>query len=568
MQYVETSSKVWSFVLSAPVTNSYVSIGFSSNGKMVKSSCMVGWISGDGTPTMKQYYLGGTKTNQVIADQGNLMIVANSSSITAKSSRIYLAFQLNTSQPSQHLIYAVGKTGAIASAPDYALADHRAKISTLLSYSTAIVARYMKQWDPIWFYSHAVFQSCAFILGIFGMLSGFVLEDRLNTEVSTHKGLGIFIIALASLQVTALFVRPGKESKVRKYWNWYHHTAGRLLIVLAIANVFYGIHLGEEGNGWNVGEFNILEIMDKGKKLIQEEENGFSSVKNQHNVTSSSSQPPLEMQTTLEQSATEKSGAIASTSKDPAKTREAPAIVDKATKKPKRFEIRKPMLPQELENLAKTDPKKAKRIIQNRSSAKRSKEKKKLYECTLNHQLDKLTSMAATLSTKLTSLETENKSLVLEHSKLKDREHKIKQMIDLQQAKNDEIRKEIKFFKSLQPRQIPNEAVHRNMINLNSPAPSVNGAGHQAVGPSSAVAQQDLNSANINARHHAIGPFIIAQPGLNFVNVNGQLYALGLTMAAHPGLNLQSHVHQQLQHHLQQQRDAQDSEQVRPATSK
>ncbi|OMP01908.1 hypothetical protein CCACVL1_02977 [Corchorus capsularis] len=314
--------------------------------------------------------------------------------------------------------------------------------------------------------------------------------------------------------------------------------------------------------------------MDKGKKPIQEEENGISSVKNhQHNVTSSSSQPPLEMQTTIEQSAaaTEKCGAIASTSKDPAKTREAPAIVDKATKKPKRFEIRKPMLPQELENLAKTDPKKAKRIIQNRSSAKRSKEKKKLYECTLNHQLDKLTSMAATLSTKLTSLETENKSLVLENSKLKDREHKIKQMIDLQQAKNDEIRKEIQFFKSLQPRQKPNEAVGRNMINLNSPAPSVNGAGHQAVvGPSTAAAQQDLNSANINARHHAIGPFIIAQPGLNFVNVNGQLYALGLTMAAHPGLNFQTqsiHVRQQ-QDHLQQQRERQDSEQVRPATSK
>ncbi|OMP01910.1 Cytochrome b561, eukaryote [Corchorus capsularis] len=259
---------------------------------MVKSSCMVGWISGDGSPTMKQYYLGGTKTNQVIADQGNLMIVANSSSITAKSSRIYLAFQLNTTQPSQHLIYAVGKIGAIASAPDYTLADHRAKVSTLLSYSTgtiasktpnsklrkthgiltmlswgilmiigAIVARYMKQWDPLWFYSHAVFQSCAFILGIFGMLSGFVLEDRLNTEVSTHKALGIFIIALASLQVTALFVRPGKESKVRKYWNWYHHTAGRLLIVLAIANVFYGIHLGEEGNGWNVGYGVVIAIL-------------------------------------------------------------------------------------------------------------------------------------------------------------------------------------------------------------------------------------------------------------------------------------------------------------------
>ncbi|MBA0617825.1 hypothetical protein Godav_027243, partial [Gossypium davidsonii] len=45
---------------------------------------------------------------------------------------------------------------------------------------------------------------------------------------------------------------PGKESKVRKYWNWYHHNGGRIVILIAIANVFYGIHLGEDdGTSWN-----------------------------------------------------------------------------------------------------------------------------------------------------------------------------------------------------------------------------------------------------------------------------------------------------------------------------
>lgn len=51
----------------------------------------------------------------------------------------------------------------------------------------------------------------------------------------------------------AIVARPDKESKVRKYWNWYHQSVGRVLIILAVANIFYGIHLGNAGSGWNAG---------------------------------------------------------------------------------------------------------------------------------------------------------------------------------------------------------------------------------------------------------------------------------------------------------------------------
>ena len=59
----------------------------------------------------------------------------------------------------------------------------------------------------------------------------------------------------------AVFARPDKESKLRKFWNWYHYCAGRLLIAFAIANVFYGIHLGEKGKEWNVGYGVVLAIL-------------------------------------------------------------------------------------------------------------------------------------------------------------------------------------------------------------------------------------------------------------------------------------------------------------------
>ncbi|XVF72358.1 hypothetical protein PTKIN_Ptkin12aG0115500 [Pterospermum kingtungense] len=292
LRYAETSSNVWSFVLSAPDTNSFIAMGFSSNGMMVGSSAMVGWISADGTATVKQYFLGGQSPNLVLPDQGKLTIVTNSSSITLQSSRLYMAFQLNTSQPLSRVIYSVGQIRVIPSSPDYTLAEHRDKVSTILNYVSgtsasksphsrlrkshgilnmlswgilmiigAIVARHLKQWDPIWFYSHAAIQSCAFILGISGIICGFALEHRLEAHVPTHKGLGIFILVLGCLQVMAVFARPDKESKRRKFWNWYHYSVGRILIVFAMANVFYGIHLREKGRGWNAGYGVVIAIL-------------------------------------------------------------------------------------------------------------------------------------------------------------------------------------------------------------------------------------------------------------------------------------------------------------------
>lgn len=64
-----------------------------------------------------------------------------------------------------------------------------------------IVARYLKPYDPLWFYLHTCIQSFGFILGIIGVVCGFVLNNKLNADVSTHKALGIIILVLGCLQV-------------------------------------------------------------------------------------------------------------------------------------------------------------------------------------------------------------------------------------------------------------------------------------------------------------------------------------------------------------------------------
>ncbi|RDY06660.1 Cytochrome b561 and DOMON domain-containing protein, partial [Mucuna pruriens] len=290
LRYSQTSPNIWSFILSAPNPNSYIAMGFSPNGGMTGSSAIVGWISSSGGG-MKQYYLTGLTPNQVVPDRGNLKILTNSTFITSQSSRLYMAFQLQTNQPLPRLIYAFGPNAMFPSAPSFALTQHQDKVSISLNYATgssasnpymnlkkshgvlnilgwgiliimgAIVARYFKEWDPFWFYFHTTVQSLGFVLGVIGVISGLVLDNQLHIDVSLHKALGIIILVLGCLQVMAFLGRPKKESKVRKYWNLYHHNMGRILIILAVANIFYGIQLGREGRGWNIGYGVVLAIL-------------------------------------------------------------------------------------------------------------------------------------------------------------------------------------------------------------------------------------------------------------------------------------------------------------------
>ncbi|KAJ6401539.1 hypothetical protein OIU84_016860 [Salix udensis] len=120
LRYAQTSSNLWSFVLSAPDANSYIAIGFSSNGLMIGSSAVVGWISAtDGSSGVKKYFLGGQSSEEVVPDGGNLVV--NTSAIVTQSSRLYLAFQLTADQPSQRIIYALGRTGLMPSSPSFSL---------------------------------------------------------------------------------------------------------------------------------------------------------------------------------------------------------------------------------------------------------------------------------------------------------------------------------------------------------------------------------------------------------------------------------------------------------------
>jgi hypothetical protein len=71
----------------------------------------------------------------------------------------------------------------------------------------AIVARYCRGWDPLWFYLHAGIQFVGFILGLAGVVAGVSLYGKIKADVPAHRGLGIFVLVLGILQVCTFCLR-------------------------------------------------------------------------------------------------------------------------------------------------------------------------------------------------------------------------------------------------------------------------------------------------------------------------------------------------------------------------
>ncbi|WOL15597.1 cytochrome b561 and DOMON domain-containing protein [Canna indica] len=145
-------------------------------------------------------------------------------------------------------------TAAAASGGGLSLAKSHALL-TIIGWGILLpagiaMARFMKHYDPSWFYLHTSTQGIGFVAGIVGVIAGFKLERDLG-EYGAHKALGVVVLALGCVQVTAILARPKEKSKARKYWNWYHHCVGRAAVVGATANVFYGLWLAKEAKDWS-----------------------------------------------------------------------------------------------------------------------------------------------------------------------------------------------------------------------------------------------------------------------------------------------------------------------------
>uniref|UniRef100_A0ACD5VTQ6 Uncharacterized protein n=1 Tax=Avena sativa TaxID=4498 RepID=A0ACD5VTQ6_AVESA len=291
LRYAQDGDNVLRVVLSAMYSSGWVGMGFSKDGLMVGSSAMVGWVGKTGQSHVKQFALNGKAPSLVIADRGFLISNNGDHTVVVKEAKIYLAFQLSFNSPlkQQQVLFAFGSAIPV----NDRLAEHQDKTSMNFDFTTgsssgssfpnglkrthgalnlfawgvllpigAIIARYCRGWDPLWFYLHAGIQFVGFILGLAGVVAGVSLYGKIQADVPAHRGLGIFVLVLGILQILAFFLRPNKDSKYRKYWNWYHHWVGRLVLFFAAVNIVVGIKVGGAGNSWKVGYgFNVAILL-------------------------------------------------------------------------------------------------------------------------------------------------------------------------------------------------------------------------------------------------------------------------------------------------------------------
>ncbi|CAN8265618.1 unnamed protein product [Cochlearia groenlandica] len=125
-----------------------------------------------------------------------------------------------------------------------------------------LAARYMRTYqglDPMWFYIHIFFQTTGYFAGLLGGLGTAIYMARhTGMSATPHTVIGLVLFGLGFLQILALKARPDKDHKYRKYWNWYHHTVGYVVIVLSIYNIYKGLSILQPGSAWKIAYTTII----------------------------------------------------------------------------------------------------------------------------------------------------------------------------------------------------------------------------------------------------------------------------------------------------------------------
>lgn len=104
-----------------------------------------------------------------------------------------------------------------------------------------VIARCFKELDPLWFKLHRAIQSLGVLLGVVGLALGFVIAGGWGGRFTVHRNLGLAATILGLAQIPAIRWRPALSHPRRRLWNLFHWWTGRAAVLLAVANIFYGL---------------------------------------------------------------------------------------------------------------------------------------------------------------------------------------------------------------------------------------------------------------------------------------------------------------------------------------
>lgn len=129
------------------------------------------------------------------------------------------------------------------------------------------------------------------------------------------------------------------------------------------------------------------------------------------------------------------------------------------------LEMKKIMADDKLAEIALMDPKRAKRILANRQSAARSKERKVRYISELERKVQTLQTEATTLSAQLTLMQRDSTGLTNENNELKLRLQSMEQQAQLREALHEALRDEVQRLK-IATSQIPGQALNHQFFQV------------------------------------------------------------------------------------------------------
>ncbi|KAE9622129.1 hypothetical protein Lal_00032434 [Lupinus albus] len=125
-----------------------------------------------------------------------------------------------------------------------------------------IIARYVKKFpsaDPAWFYLHVGCQLSAYAIGVAGWATGLKLgSESVGITYGLHRNIGIALFTIATVQIFALFLRPGKDHKFRIYWNIYHYSIGYSIVILSLINIFKGFDILIPEKKWKTAYIGVI----------------------------------------------------------------------------------------------------------------------------------------------------------------------------------------------------------------------------------------------------------------------------------------------------------------------
>ncbi|CAM6125239.1 unnamed protein product [Calypogeia fissa] len=271
-------------------------MGFNSVNQMAGTDAIIFWLSpSSNLPVWGNYYLSVPDISGVNVDNTKLTYKTKPQVIVEASS-LYLVYEVEETNAGQFLCqnFVMGQPSDVPTGDKISgQQQHQGESSVIINFVTGsaiintlnvdgkrrthgilniigwgvllpigtIVARYARGFDPLWFYFHAVCQVIGYGFVLAGLITGIKLYEQLpGVGAGDHRALGIFLFVLATIQISAILIRPKREAKLRRYWNWGHWWLGRFALVIAAANIFVGIHLANASSTWRIGYGVVLGV--------------------------------------------------------------------------------------------------------------------------------------------------------------------------------------------------------------------------------------------------------------------------------------------------------------------